>query len=231
MLVSLNSMRLFSPHLPVILQLLHGTVHLSHDVVGSALTADTKMPLGLFHCQRFGLGGVQGVQWAAGLGAVCQQWGHSLWVWLDVVVDEGASRWAGSQVELAGLVHDTAVVDDEVVGDGQLVLRVAAVQAAEHLGLGALKLLANVPHGFLVDHSTVIRRVFWEQVIGQILLKPFVFSVGTQPHNHHWAHRLADLTLYNQKYVDTRALQFYVGPQTIATHLDVITVSNSLHWN
>lgn len=116
-------------YLPVEAQLLHGPVDLGHDVVWSALAPDAQVPLGLLHRQRFGPGGVEGIQRAARLGAVGQQRRHPLRVGLDpggkrhALLDEGALGRAGGQVELAGLGHDASVVDDEVVGDGQLILQ------------------------------------------------------------------------------------------------------------
>jgi len=117
-----------SPHLPVKVELLHGSVHLGHDVVRAALAADAQVPLGLLDGQRLGPGGVEGVQRAAGLGAVGQQRRHPLGVGLDArrqrhaLLHEGALRRAGRQVELAGLRHDAPVVYDQVVGHRQLVL-------------------------------------------------------------------------------------------------------------
>lgn len=116
-------------YLPVKAELLHGPVDLGHDVVRSALAPDAQVPLGLLHCQRFGPGGIESVQRAAGLGAVGQQRGHPLRVGFDpggqrhALFDEGALGRAGGQVELAGLRHDASVVDYEVVGDGQLILQ------------------------------------------------------------------------------------------------------------
>ena len=142
------------------------------------------MPLGLLDGDRLGLGGVEGVEGASRLGAVHQQRGHALGVRLDprrqghALLDEGAGGGAGGQVELAGLVHDAPIVDDEVVGHGQLVLGVAAVQAAHHLRLGALELLAHLAHRLLVHHRGVVRRVLGKQVAWQVLLEPLVLSGG-----------------------------------------------------
>lgn len=140
------------------------------------------MPLGLFDSQGFWLCGVEGIQRTSRFGAVCYQWWHPLGVRLhprrDVhgaVVHEGAGGGAGGKVELAGLVHDPPVVDDKVVSHCQLVLRVTAVQAVHHLRLRAFKLFTNFPNRIVIDDCGIIRRVFWEQVTGQLLLKPLVF--------------------------------------------------------
>lgn len=173
---------MFNPYLPVILQLLHGTVHLSHYVVGLTLAADSEVPLGLLYSQWFGPGGVEGIQGAPGFRAVSQKWGHPFRVGLHpwrqghALIDEGACRGAGGQVELTGLVHDATVVNDEMVGHGQLVLRVSTVQAAKNLGLCALKLLTYLSNSLLVHHCAVIRGVLREQVAWQILLEPLMLS-------------------------------------------------------
>lgn len=117
-----------SCYLPVEVELPHGSVHLRHDVVGSALAPDPQVPLGLLHGQGFGPGGVESVQRTAGLRAVGQEGGHSLRVGFDpggkrhAFLYEGALRRTGSQVELAGLGHDAPVVQYKVVGNSELVL-------------------------------------------------------------------------------------------------------------
>lgn len=151
------------------------------------------MPLGPPDALVLGLLGVELVQRVAGprqrLG---HQEGDALRVGLDVghgrpgggggggqvlVVQEGVGG-AGRQVEVLGLVHDAAIVDDEVVGHGQRVLVVAAVQAGQDLLLGALELLAHLFEGLVVDHVVAVGRVLREQVLGQVLLEPLVLSAG-----------------------------------------------------
>lgn len=149
------------------------------------------MPLGPPDALVLGLLGVELVQRVAGprqrLG---HQEGDALRVGLDVghgrpgggggqvlVVQEGVGG-AGRQVEVLGLVHDAAIVDDEVVGHGQRVLVVAAVQAGQDLLLGTLELLAHLLEGLVVDHVVAVGRVLREQVLGQVLLEPLVLSAG-----------------------------------------------------
>lgn len=93
-----------------------------------------------------------------------------------LVVKEGVGG-AGCQVEVLCLVHDAAIIDDEVVGHSQRVLMVAAVQAGQDLLLGALKLLAHFLEGLVVDHVVAVGGVLWEQVLWQVLFKPLVLSV------------------------------------------------------
>ena len=88
------------------------------------------MPLGFFHRQWLGPGGVESIQRAAGLGAVGQQRRHPLGMGFDTrgqghaLLHERALRGAGGQIELAGLGHDAPVVYDQVVGHRQVVLEV-----------------------------------------------------------------------------------------------------------
>lgn len=121
------------------------------------------MPLGLFDSQGFWLRGVEGIQRTSRFGTVRYQWWHPLGVRLhpgrDVhgtVIHEGAGGGAGGEVELAGLVHDPPVVDDEVVSHCQLVLRVTAVQAVHHFRLRAFKLFTNFPNRIVVDDSGIV---------------------------------------------------------------------------
>lgn len=111
-----------SYYLPVKAKLSHSPVHFSHDIIGSALTPDTEVPLGLLHCQGFGPGGVESIQRTTRLGAIGQERRHSLWVGFDpggkrhALFYEGALGRTGGQVELAGLGHDPPVVYYEVIG-------------------------------------------------------------------------------------------------------------------
>lgn len=115
-------------YLPVKVELSHCPVHFSHDIVGSTLTSDTEVPLGLLNRQRFGPGGVESIQRTTRLGAVSQQGRHPLRVGFDsggqrhALFYEGALGRTGGQVELAGLGHDAPVVYDKVIGHGELIL-------------------------------------------------------------------------------------------------------------
>lgn len=170
-------------HFPLVLQLFHGTVNLSHDVVWFALAPYAQVPFCLLHRQRFGSGSVESIQRASCLRAVGQERGHPFRVRFDprwqghALLHEGAGWGTGGQVELAGLVHDSPVVDNEVVRHGQLVLRVSTVEAAQYFGFSAFKLLAHLPHGFLIYHCGVVRGVLREEVARKVLFKPLILSV------------------------------------------------------
>ncbi len=141
------------------------------------------MPFCFLYRQLFGSGGVEGVQRTPCLRAVGQEWWHPFGVSFDpwrqrhALLHEGAGWGTGGQVELAGLVHDAAIVDDEVVRHGQLVLRVSAVETAQYFGFSALKLLTHLTHCLLVHHGGVIRGVLGEEVARKVLLKPLILSV------------------------------------------------------
>lgn len=118
-----------SYYLPVKAELSHSPVHFSHDIIRSALTPDTEVPLGLLHCQGFGPGGVESIKRTTGLGAVGQERRHPLWVGFDTggqwhaFFYEGSLGRTGGQVELAGLGHDAPVVYYKVVGYCKLILQ------------------------------------------------------------------------------------------------------------
>lgn len=148
------------------------------------------MPLGPPDTLVLRLLGVEFVQSVPGPGQrLCHQEGDTLRVGLDMghsrpggggqvlVVEEGVGG-ARSQVEVLCLVHDAAIVDNEVVGHGQWVLVVAAVQAGQDLLLGTLKLFAHLLEGLVVNHVVAVGGVLWEEVLGQVLLKPLVLSIG-----------------------------------------------------
>lgn len=167
----------FVPHLPLIIQLFHGPAHLRHDIVGSTLTPDAQVPLGPPDTLVLGLLGVQLVQRVAGPGRrLRQEEGDALGVHLDdaghrragrgqVLVVQERVGGAGGQVEILGFVHDAAIVNDEMVGDGQRILVVATIYAGQDLLLCALKLVTHLLQGLVVDHVVAVGGVLREQVL------------------------------------------------------------------
>lgn len=176
------------PHLPLVVELLHGTAHLRHNIIWPALAPDPQVPLSPPHPLVLRFLWVQLVQRVPrpGRGLHCQERLHALGVGLKacgsrggggqvLIVQEGVWR-TGGQIEVFGLGHDAAVVDDEVVGHSQGVMVVAAVQASQDFFLSALKLLTHLLQGLVVDHVVAVGRVLWEQVLGELLFEPFILS-------------------------------------------------------
>lgn len=94
-----------------------------------------------------------------------------------LVVQERVRR-AGCQVEVLGFTHNASIVNNEVIGDGQRILMVATVDAAQHLLFSALKLLTDLLQRLVIDHVVAVRRVLGEQVLRQVLFEPLILSVG-----------------------------------------------------
>lgn len=215
-----------SARLPLVVQLLHGTAHLRHDVVGSALAADAQVPLGPPDTLVLGLLWVEFVQRVAGpRQCLGYQEGDTLWVGLDVghsrpgggqvlVVEEGVGG-AGCQVEVLGLIHDAAIVNYKVVGHSQRVLVIAAVQAGQDLLLCAFELVAHFLEGLVVNHVVAVGGVLWEKVLGQVLFKPLVLSVvGSEREG-------SELTVSKRKKKDN-----VTGPQGLPDFFN----GGSFHW-
>ena len=129
--------------LPLEVQCLHGPVHLAHDVVGLALAPDAEVPLAPLDGRApVGLGG----HWGHGL---VSQRGHDplrVWTGRHRVLAQGARGPGEELLEVILLLGglDSLVVDDQVVGDDQLIVGVIAQQGRVDLLLLHTELLTDL---------------------------------------------------------------------------------------
>ena len=76
--------------------------------------------------------------------------------------------------QLRRFIGDPLVVDDEMIGDAKLVLRVAAQQGRVNLGLGDAELGFDLLDGFGVDNRGFVIVGIGEKVTRQVPLEPIV---------------------------------------------------------
>lgn len=122
-----------NPHLPLVVQLLHGATDFAHDVIWSALATDPQVPLGPPDPKVLGLLGVQFIQRVPGTRLrLGQQEGHSFGVNLSGVVSrqivQEAVWWTGGQIEVFGLAHNATVVYDQVICNSKRILMISTVK-------------------------------------------------------------------------------------------------------